>query len=272
MEYFQKPSLRRVLLITPFLLGSCTGPNFPTEWPFNPEPCQDGDVIGPDADGALTCIARAPTKIFPPPCGSDQVVTSEEGALKCVKKGNGSVDPEIVARIMDAQAQLNQLSDTVDSLQRGGGWHSRYLGLTATLTTGRIRIGNKVGLPAAAEICQQQFLSSPKAHMCTPYEMYEAVATGQLKDNTPIPKAWVYMIGWNNPENAAVTLTQEGDAGMNENCANYHYATAANKWVGTAVAWEPINMFGPANEMGLKFYSGRAQAACYNNFPIACCD
>ena len=273
MEYFRKLGLRSALLMTPFLLGSCTGPDFPTEWPFNPEPCQDGDVIGPDADGALTCVARAPSGIVPQPCRDDQVVTSEKGTLKCVNKGNGSVNPEIAMRIMDAQAQLNQLNDTVDNLQRGGAWHARYLGLTAVTTRGRITSGNKLGLRAAADLCSQQFVSSPTAHMCTVYEMYEAAATGQLKDSAPIPKAWVYMMGWNNSENALPSPSpSEGEAGLNENCANYHYPTALNKWVGTAVAWEPIHFFGTANEMGLKFFSGRTQAACYNTFPIACCD
>ena len=98
------------------------------------------------------------------------------------------------------------------------------------------------------------------------------VATAQLKETGLSPRAWVYMIGWNNPQKAAYNPDEEGDAGMNENCAGYRYQTSDQKWVGTVFAWEGINFFGAANERGLKFYSGSPVAECNRTYPIACCE
>lgn len=275
MQCLKRFSLQGLLLFTPLLLG-CKGDKrtaVPTDFMFDPTDCQDGDIIGVNAEGMLACVAPPQGTLLLKPCLSDQVLTGETGTLKCVNKGNGSADATIVARIMNAQAQLNQLTFTIDNFQNSGGRPTKYLGNTSTPTTGRITSGNKVGLPAAAERCKAQYTASPTAHMCTVYEMYEAVATNQITEAMTISKAWVFMVGWNNAVNAApAPSTQEGEAGMNDNCANYHYPTAANRWTGTAVAWEPIVYFGAANEKALKFYSGPTQGTCAMYIPIACCE
>lgn len=273
MERFRISTLRSVLLLTPFLI-SCSGDVRTAkgaECLFNPIPCQEGDLIGVGADRTLTCIQIPPYDFRPQNCLDDQAMTAENGVLKCVNKGNGRTDPSISARVMQLQSQLNQIDGTVNLLKNGIALRSRFLGLSANTTTGRIINTTKVGLSAAAAYCAEKY--TPAARMCTVYEMYEAVATGQITDNMTITKAWVYMAGWNNPANADPTPSaQEGDAGMNENCGSYRYSGQSNNWVGTAVAWQNMPYFDMANEKGLKFFSGSPQAACNMRYPIACCD
>jgi hypothetical protein len=269
-------SLKCALLGAPFLVACGGGLNtspvvLPAGGLVFPD-CADGELISVGADKTLGC-APAPTgKLTPQNCLTGQVLTSENGTFKCVAVGNGTTDATIVARIMNAQSQLNQINNTVNNLKAGGGGRAKYLGITGN-TKGRITSGNKVGVSAAAELCAGAFNGSPTAHMCTVYEAYEAVATGQIKDTDTIGKAWVYMVGWNNPGGSAPTPSnQEGDAGMSDNCGSYTYPTGDVRWTGTAFAWQIIPYHGAANTRGLKFFGGSAQAACNQSYPIACCE
>jgi hypothetical protein len=232
---------------------------------------QNGQVLSTDSTtGQLICKDLPAGTVSLPNCKPDtEAVTSDGKALFCTNRNNDTAEARsAIDQLNKVEMDITEYNTKINMIG-GGGAAARplYVGSVGN-TKGRITSGNKVGLQAAAELCNATYTG---ARMCTVYDIYNSVATGVIKETDTINKAWVYMAAWNNPQSAAFNADEEGDAGMNENCAGYHYLTADQKWVGTAFAWDNVGYFGAANEKGLKFYSGGTAAACSQMYPIACC-
>lgn len=267
-------SLKCALLAVPFMAACGGGANtgsvvIPAGGLVFPD-CADGELISVGADKTLGCVPAPAGKLSPPSCLVDQVLTAEGGQLKCVAKGKGGTDSTIAARIDAVNSQLMQINNTVNNLKAGSGGRAKFLGVTNAMTNGRISSGGQIGLGGAAAFCKAEYATATSPHMCSVYEMYEAVATGQITQATALPNvgAWVYAEAWNKPQTNAAS--QEPNAGMNENCASYIYGTGDRGWVGTLVRWEVSTLNN--TDKTLKFFTGSAAAACSLNRQVACCD
>ena len=232
--------------------------------------CADGELISVGADKTLGCVPAPAGKLSPPSCLVDQVLTAEGGQLKCVAKGKGGTDATIAARIDAVNSQLMQINNTVNNLKAGSGGRAKFLGVTNASTAGRISAGGQIGIGGASQFCKTEYATATNPHMCSVYEMYEAVATAQITQATNLPAngAWVYAEAWNKP--ATSNASQDPNAGMNENCASYIYGTGDRGWTGTLVRWQTSTL--NATDKTLKFFTGSADAACSLSRQVACCD
>ncbi len=261
--------------------GTTTGAVIPTGGLSFPD-CQEGQILGIDSTGrGYTCVSVAATSTAAPVCTSSQALTVEGGMLKCVEKGTGGTTTELSNQITALEKQYTDLNNKVNDIKTPSGIGSQFVGLTDLKFAGKI-VGPKsgaVGVGGAADACIAKF--GLGAHMCTPYEMYQSVAAGNplmtATATTTVPKAWIYMIGWNRPTPAQVTGIQptaaaDDYAGLGENCGSFTQGDGSKGWVGAVGSWETSTYTGAPTAMPRMLrFSISAQTTCDKTFPIACC-
>ncbi len=181
-------------------------------------------------------------------------------SLSCTPKFQDTLSDADRQRVRELQTRVATLSDQLKQLGMPPVVAANYIGNTVATTTGRITFsGAAAGLPSANAMCAAEF--SAGAHMCSVREMVGAVLNSTLLQNQDVPKAWLYMPTWNNPDPTA----QEPLAGLGDSCGGYTDGTTTRGWTGMAVDWSMTYI-----ARNLHFNSG-SLAPCDQPLPIACC-
>lgn len=238
--------------------------------------CQDGQLLGVDANRGYVCVSVSGSTATAPVCTSTQALTVEGGALKCVEKGTGSTTTELSTQITALEKKYTDLNTKVNDLKAPSSTGSLFVGLTDVKYAGKI-IGpttQAVGINGAVEACVGKF--GKGAHMCTPFELYGSAAARHpaFTKDTTMPQAWVYMIGWNrNLGIGGVPSAQAEDdfAGMGENCGSFTQGDSTKGWVGTVAAWSDSSSTRSPSGTKTFTFTINAQTTCDKTFPIACC-
>ena len=242
--------------------------------------CQDGQLIGVNADKTLTCVSALSGMLKPDPClpgtqALSSVTDSVTGlnTLTCVNKGSGTNDVTTTARIMNATTKINDLQTQVTTITTGGGSRGKYLGPAAlqvndpakmrTESAGAIYNNDLEGARAASKQCEATY--STGAHMCSPFEIYESILVGDvLKGTADVGPLVVYMEAWIPPTNVAA-VGAEPDAGLSESCGAHTYPTADRAWRNTFFTFAA-----PAGS-AVRVAKFDASIGCSTRTPIACC-
>ena len=80
--------------------------------------CQDGQLLGVDANRGYVCVSVSGSTATAPVCTSTQALTVEGGALKCVEKGTGSTTTELSTQITALEKKYTDLNTKVNDLDR----------------------------------------------------------------------------------------------------------------------------------------------------------
>jgi hypothetical protein len=272
-------SFKAALVVAP-LLASCgsTAPSSVIVDPNNalmlPD-CQEGQLIGVNADKSLSCVSALAGMLSPPTClPGTQALTSEKDpvtgtiSLKCIVKGTGVNDTTTSTRITNATTNINNLQSMLTTIASGGGVRSKFIGITTAQTTGLMKTSQLTngGPYAAAQLCEAQFGAGSGAHMCTPFEIYESVLVGNILDgSTDYGPAWAYLEGWNDPAGSKTgTAPSYYDAGLAENCGAGSYGTGDRHWKGTLFSFKN-------NLSNVRVPQFVSNTNCASSYPIACC-
>jgi hypothetical protein len=228
--------------------------------------CADGQLLGTDATGALTCVNAPTASLTTPGCQSGYAYDSDGKSLSCQILGTGTTDPTLETTITNTTTAVNNLQTQVTNLSNGGGGLATYVGVTTATTVGKVQMtGFDTGLNSANAMCAAQYAGS---HFCSMPELYATVVAGKLDMTKTIPKSWIFMPSWHAPAaTGGIPGTEDtpygGDA---DNCGSMTYPTADRKWTGIQVEWTALS----TGSSGFRFWGG-AQATCHSTAPLACC-
>lgn len=267
-------SFKTGLLALP-LLASCGGNVGTAQVLVDPNglilpDCQDGQLIGINADNTRACISVRSGKLVPPnpTCKDTEALgTMKDGngnnQLVCVPKGSGANDTVTMTRITKAQTDITNLQMMVTQVQSGGGTRSRYVGPTFSTAkvNGEVFYNTLAGIRATNQLCEKDYGAG--SHVCTPFEIYESVIVGDKLDGTAdVGPLMVFMEAWVPPFAAGGT---EPTAGVSENCGGFTYKTGDRKWHNTAFT------FAVPTGGTVRVPRFDASVPCGSTYFLACC-
>lgn len=270
-------SFKTALVVVP-LLASCGGSvNTSPMVVVDPNglmlpDCQEGQLVGVDANQNLTCVSAVSGMLTPPNClPGTQALTSTKDAmgnnvLSCVNKGSGMNDVTTSTRISTAVTKVTNLQSTVTMITVGGGTRAKYIGPSTNTTDGILAAAGSIhGARAADLICSTDYnIPGVNAHMCTPFEIYESLVIGDKlnQQSAVVGPLMVYMESWRLPYG---TGTSEPTAGLIENCGAGTYDTGDHIWQNT------VFTFAAPTGSSVKVAKFDETKSCHTQYQIACC-
>lgn len=267
-------SFKTALLVVP-LLASC-GSNVNTSPVVVVDPnglllpdCQDGQLIGVNADQTLTCVTALSGMLKRPNCpAGTHALTSlkdsvtGQNSLSCIEKGSGANDASTTTRINNASTSITNLQTKVTMITSGGGTRAKYLGPSTNTSNGAVISGTVMGEHAANLVCEASYPGNTGAHLCSPFEIYESILIGDKLTQASVDPGplMVHMQGWIQLAGATESTT-----GPNENCGSQTYPTGHKVWKNTI-----FNFAAPVGG-GPKVAKFDTRASCATAYKLACC-
>ena len=222
-------------------------------------------VLATDSTGQLVCRSLPAGAVSLPDCKpNSEALTSDGVTPSCTNLNTVDASTQsLLDMLTTVEQKVVDYGTQITKIGSGPGAQAAYVGLTKTMTAGRIATGALVGIPAATKLCVDDYGAG--SHMCTVYELYYSAT--QLKNLDPqvdiAPGGWVYMQSWRHSPTNPVELT----AGLADNCGGYTYTfngTDTNQWDGTTFAWT-------VDASGVRVPKFYANTLCNVSQPIACC-
>jgi len=220
-----------------------------------------GSVLSTDTNGQLVCKKLPDGTVTIPVCNASEALTTNGSGLSCTPKDTGDAATQAaIDKLNRVEMLLQDYGTTYNMLNTGTGARAVYVGSTTAMTKGRVTDGAGLfGGQAASKLCETQYGTG--ARICTVYDMYYSVASAKIVAGTAVPASWVYMQSWKTP----VAGPSNPGMGLNDNCADFNYDTADQKWQGTAVTWATTALNNVDKALHFK------NTACNATLPLACC-